>query len=67
MSRAAGHDTILSPTWLSRLFPHQSFLWWQSIVLTRELQQLLKTREAFVKKRRDFIQDALNTRLQQLP
>eukprot|EP00644_Phytophthora_capsici_P003804 jgi/Phyca11/533565/estExt2_fgenesh1_pg.C_PHYCAscaffold_150030 len=39
----------------------------QSIVLTRDLQQLLKTRHALVKKRRDVIQDALQTRLQLLP
>ncbi|KAG1713236.1 hypothetical protein DVH05_000956 [Phytophthora capsici] len=39
----------------------------QSIVLTRELQQLLITRHALVKKRRDVIQDALQTRLQLLP
>ncbi|KAG7385195.1 hypothetical protein PHYPSEUDO_001737 [Phytophthora pseudosyringae] len=39
----------------------------KSIVLTRELQQRLKTREILVKRRRDVIQDALHTRLQQLP
>ncbi|KAG6617816.1 Ankyrin repeat-containing protein [Phytophthora cinnamomi] len=39
----------------------------KSIVLTRELQQMLKTREVLVKKRRDAIQDTFNTRLQQLP
>ncbi|KAL3670313.1 hypothetical protein V7S43_004624 [Phytophthora oleae] len=39
----------------------------QSIVLTRELQQVLKTRGVLVKKRRDVIQDALQTRLQLLP
>ncbi|KAG3050160.1 hypothetical protein PC121_g18541 [Phytophthora cactorum] len=39
----------------------------KSIVLTRELQQLMKTREVLVKKRRDIIQNALDIRLQQLP
>ncbi|ETL89485.1 hypothetical protein L917_11603 [Phytophthora nicotianae] len=39
----------------------------KSIVLTRELQHLLKTREVLVKKRRDIIQNALQTRLHQLP
>ncbi|KAG6957961.1 hypothetical protein JG688_00010740 [Phytophthora aleatoria] len=39
----------------------------ESIVLTRELQQLMKTREVLVKKRRDIIQNALDIRLQQLP
>ncbi|OWZ13667.1 hypothetical protein PHMEG_00012962 [Phytophthora megakarya] len=39
----------------------------KSIVLTRELQHLMKTREVLIKKRRDIIQDAIHSRLQQLP
>lgn len=39
----------------------------KSIVLTRELQQLLKTRQVLVNKRRNVIQNALHCRLQQLP
>ncbi|POM62745.1 Ankyrin repeat-containing protein [Phytophthora palmivora] len=39
----------------------------KSIVLTRELQHLMKTRDVLIKKCRDVIQDAIHTRLEQLP